>query len=168
VERTAYFVVAESLAKVAKHAPDAQVQISLDDHGGDLLAEITDFGPGSVVCRVKGEPCWRVGGDTEIAWIRGATEPGLTIRSGIPPLFEAYATVELPRSGDGDQAAWSGDPDRCDAAVLAVLGRFTAWRSRWLGYLETGAEDAISRGRTRNVISLAAGELPGCLFVNEK
>lgn len=46
VERAAYFVVAESLANVAKYAPDARVQISLDDHGRDLLVEITDFGPG--------------------------------------------------------------------------------------------------------------------------
>jgi signal transduction histidine kinase len=46
VERAAYFVVAESLANVGKYAPDAQVQISLGDHGCDLLVEITDFGPG--------------------------------------------------------------------------------------------------------------------------
>jgi signal transduction histidine kinase len=46
VERAAYFVVAESLANVAKYASDARVQISLDDHGRDLLVEITDFGPG--------------------------------------------------------------------------------------------------------------------------
>jgi signal transduction histidine kinase len=31
---------------VAKYASDARVQISLDDHGRDLLVEITDFGPG--------------------------------------------------------------------------------------------------------------------------
>jgi signal transduction histidine kinase len=46
VERAAYFVVAESLANAAKHAAGARVQISLDDHGHDLLVEITDFGPG--------------------------------------------------------------------------------------------------------------------------
>ena len=46
VERAAYFVVTESLANVAKHAPEARVQISLDKHGHDLLVEITDFGPG--------------------------------------------------------------------------------------------------------------------------
>jgi signal transduction histidine kinase len=46
VERAAYFVVAESLANVTKHASDAHVQINLDDRGRDLLVEITDFGPG--------------------------------------------------------------------------------------------------------------------------
>jgi len=46
VELAAYFVVAESLANVAKHASDCQAQISLDEHGRDLLVEITDFGPG--------------------------------------------------------------------------------------------------------------------------
>jgi signal transduction histidine kinase len=46
VERAAYFVVAESLANVAKHAAGAHVQINLDEPGRDLLVEITDFGPG--------------------------------------------------------------------------------------------------------------------------
>ena len=46
VERAAYFVVAESLANAAKHAPGARVEISLDASGRDLLVEITDFGPG--------------------------------------------------------------------------------------------------------------------------
>ena len=46
VERAAYFVVAESLANVAKHAPGAHVQISLDDHSRHLLVEVADSGPG--------------------------------------------------------------------------------------------------------------------------
>lgn len=46
VERAAYFVVAESLANVAKYAPEAHVQIDLDEHGHDLLVDITDSGPG--------------------------------------------------------------------------------------------------------------------------
>jgi signal transduction histidine kinase len=46
VETAAYFVVAESLTNVAKHAPDAEamVTISLDDRR--LVAEIADNGPG--------------------------------------------------------------------------------------------------------------------------
>jgi hypothetical protein len=98
-------------------------------------------GGGSDVYRVKDGRRWRVGGDAEVAWIRSATEPGLTLRSGIPPVFEAYATVGLPGSEDRDQAAGSEDPRRYDAAVLAVLGRFTSPQSWWLGYLETGASD---------------------------
>jgi signal transduction histidine kinase len=46
VEIAAYFVVAESLANVAKHALGARVEISLEERGGDLFVEITDFGPG--------------------------------------------------------------------------------------------------------------------------
>jgi signal transduction histidine kinase len=46
VERAAYFVVAESLANVAKYAADARVEIDLDDRGGALVVEVTDFGPG--------------------------------------------------------------------------------------------------------------------------
>jgi signal transduction histidine kinase len=46
VETAAYFVVAESLTNAAKHAPGARVEIRLDERGGDLFVEITDFGPG--------------------------------------------------------------------------------------------------------------------------
>jgi signal transduction histidine kinase len=46
VETAAYFVVAESLTNAAKHAPGALVEVRLDEHGGDLFVEITDFGPG--------------------------------------------------------------------------------------------------------------------------
>jgi signal transduction histidine kinase len=46
VETAAYFVVAESLTNAAKHAPGALVEIRLDEHGGDLFVEITDFGSG--------------------------------------------------------------------------------------------------------------------------
>ena len=46
VETAAYFVVAESLTNTAKHAPGARVEICLDERGGDLFVEVTDFGPG--------------------------------------------------------------------------------------------------------------------------
>jgi signal transduction histidine kinase len=46
VEIAAYFVVAESLTNAAKHAPGARVEVRLDERGGDLFVEITDFGPG--------------------------------------------------------------------------------------------------------------------------
>ena len=46
---------------------------------------------------MKGGRAWRVGLDTEIAWIRENTnKPGLGITAAIPPLFAAYATLELP------------------------------------------------------------------------
>jgi signal transduction histidine kinase len=46
VETAAYFVVAESLTNAAKHAPGASVEVRLDERGGDLFVEVTDFGPG--------------------------------------------------------------------------------------------------------------------------
>jgi signal transduction histidine kinase len=46
VETAAYFVVAESLTNAAKHALGARVEVRLDERGGDLFVEITDFGPG--------------------------------------------------------------------------------------------------------------------------
>jgi signal transduction histidine kinase len=46
VETAAYFVVAESLTNAVKHAPGAPVEVRIDERGGDLFLEITDFGPG--------------------------------------------------------------------------------------------------------------------------
>jgi signal transduction histidine kinase len=46
VERAAYFVVSESLANAAKHAPGARVEINLHLSGGDLLVVVSDSGPG--------------------------------------------------------------------------------------------------------------------------
>jgi hypothetical protein len=84
---------------------------------------------------------WRIGHQAEVAWIQEGTPGGLAITSAIPPVFAAYATLELPGTGDDDAAQWSiGDPeDRHDAAVLAVLSEHTAPQCWWLGYLETGA-----------------------------
>ncbi|HTU28791.1 MAG TPA: sensor histidine kinase [Solirubrobacteraceae bacterium] len=46
VEIAAYFVVAESLTNAAKHAANTRAEVRLDEHGGDLFVEVTDFGPG--------------------------------------------------------------------------------------------------------------------------
>jgi hypothetical protein len=63
---------------------------------------------------------WRIGGEAEVAWILENTEVSLAITSAIPPIFEAYATLELPGSGDHRSASPLEDPDRHNAAVLAV------------------------------------------------
>jgi len=93
--------------------------------------------------RDKDDRRWRIGGDAEIAWIRENTEICRAITSAIPPVFEAYATLELPATGEHDPQSWLEDPDRHDAAVLAVLGEHTAIQPWWLGYLDTGASDVI-------------------------
>jgi hypothetical protein len=95
------------------------------------------------VWRTKDGRAWRIGRDAEIAWIQENTEGGLAITSAIPPVFEAYATLELPGTGDHDAASWLEDPDRHDAGVLAVLSDHTAAQPWWLGYLDTGAADVV-------------------------
>jgi signal transduction histidine kinase len=46
VETAAYFVVAESLTNVAKHAGGAAAHVTLVQHDGKLLIDVTDEGPG--------------------------------------------------------------------------------------------------------------------------
>jgi signal transduction histidine kinase len=46
VETAAYFVAAESLTNVAKHAGGASARVSLWQNHGDLMVEVTDDGPG--------------------------------------------------------------------------------------------------------------------------
>jgi len=94
------------------------------------------------VRREKDGRTWRIGGETEVAWIRENTEVSLAITSAIPPLFEAYATLELPGSGDHLPAS-TLDWDRHDAALLAVLAEHAAPQPWWLGYLDTGGADIV-------------------------
>jgi signal transduction histidine kinase len=46
VETAAYFVVAEALTNVAKHAPHASAHVSLLEEPGHLVVEVSDNGPG--------------------------------------------------------------------------------------------------------------------------
>ena len=46
VETAAYFVIAESLTNVAKHAPGASARVTLSLDGAMLVVEIADNGPG--------------------------------------------------------------------------------------------------------------------------
>src|SRR5271154_2999988 len=81
---------------------------------------------------------WRISGEAEVAWIRENTEVSFAITSAIPPVFEAYATLELPGSGDHPPTSPLEDPHRHNAGVLAVLSEQSA-RLPWsLGYLDTG------------------------------
>jgi hypothetical protein len=95
------------------------------------------------VWRSKDGRAWRIGCAAEIAWIQEDTTSGLAIMSAIPPVFEAYATLELPGSGDLGAASQLEDPDRHDAGVLAVLSERYAAQPWWLGYLDTGADDIV-------------------------
>jgi hypothetical protein len=81
---------------------------------------------------------WRIGADTDVAWIAGGTSVGLTITAAVPPVFEAYATVTLPYAGHGQ--------DRHDRTVLTLLSEHSADQPWWLGYLDTGADDIVFPG----------------------
>ena len=54
VETAAYFVVAESLTNVAKHAPGASAHVTLRQRDGRLLVQIADDGPGGADPRGAG------------------------------------------------------------------------------------------------------------------
>jgi hypothetical protein len=105
----------------------------------------------TAIWRSKDGRRWRIGRHAEIAWIEENTESGLTIMSAIPPVFEAYATLEEPGTGNHELTASSAedwkrrerDWERHEAGVLEVLAAHTAPQPWWLGYLETGAHDVV-------------------------
>jgi hypothetical protein len=88
-----------------------------------------------MVRRARDGSTWRIGTDAEVAWIAGGTSTGRTITAAIPPVFDAYATVELPYGGKGQ--------DEHDRAVLALLSEQSPGQRWWLGYLDTGADDIV-------------------------
>jgi hypothetical protein len=88
-----------------------------------------------MVTKLKDGRTWRIGTSAEVAWIADDTPASLAITAAIPPIFEAYATVELPCGGEGQ--------DEHDRAVLALLTERSAGQPWWLGYLDTGADDIV-------------------------
>jgi hypothetical protein len=80
-----------------------------DDHGAEVWVS-------------KDGRAWRIGREADVAWIRENTVVSFAITSAIPPVFEAYATLELPGSGDHDARSPLEDPDRHDAGgVFSAL-----------------------------------------------
>jgi hypothetical protein len=64
--------------------------------------------------------------------------PGLAITAAIPPVFDAYATIVLPDSGE--------DRERHNRAMLALLEAEPAGQRWWLGYLSTSAGHLVFPG----------------------
>ncbi|GAB2911522.1 hypothetical protein [Streptomyces mayteni] len=79
---------------------------------------------------------WRIGTDSETAWIADGTSVGLTIASAIPPVFDAYATIVVP---EDDDVAW----EALDRALVSVLRGESPNQPWWLGYLDNGADDIV-------------------------
>jgi len=99
--------------------------------------------PRRLITKVRDGTAWPIGGNAEVAWIQDGTSITTLITAAIPPLFDAYATVELPGSG-GNVHGLRNDGQEChDRALLAVLSRHTAPQRWWLGYLDTGADDVV-------------------------
>src|SRR5258708_1815346 len=88
-----------------------------------------------MVTRARDGRTWRIRTDADVAGIANGTSMGRTIPAAIPPVFEAYATVVLPHAGEGQ--------DEHDRAVLALLSEQSTGQPRWLGYLDTGADDIV-------------------------
>src|SRR5260221_6782242 len=88
-----------------------------------------------MVTRARDGRTWRIGTDADVVWIATGTSMAGTITAAIPPVFEAYATVVLPHAGEGQ--------DEHDRAVLALLSEQSTGQPRWLGYLDTGADDIV-------------------------
>jgi hypothetical protein len=64
------------------------------------------------------------------------TPTGVSVTSAIPPVFDDYATVVIPKYEE------SGQP-RHDQAVITVLRSHALDEKWWLGYLQRGGSDVI-------------------------
>ena len=114
---------------LARHTLDAQ---RIRDAAGRARAM---FPVGDHVLRDGRE--WRLGTDADVAWINRATAAGAAITAAIPPSFEAYGALELPRHMEASAML------RHEQAVIDVLTGHTPPQPWWLGYLDTGASDVV-------------------------
>jgi hypothetical protein len=78
---------------------------------------------------------------------------GKSVADAIPPVFEAYSTLEQPLTGDRltkwEAAAYDRQTvvvdawERHETALLDILVGRTRRQEWWLGYLETGNSDVV-------------------------
>ncbi|RAV07989.1 MULTISPECIES: hypothetical protein [Mycobacterium avium complex (MAC)] len=78
---------------------------------------------------------WPIGTHADAAWITTATSIGVRITSAIPPIFDDYATVLLPKPQAEKQSH--------DRAIVALLTRQSPDQQWWIGYLDTGSADVV-------------------------
>jgi hypothetical protein len=91
----------------------------------------------------KDGQAWRIGREADVAWIRKNTEVSFAITSAIPPVFAAYATLELPGGGNHEECSSLEDRERHSDGLLAVLSEHSASQPWWIGYLDTGGADIV-------------------------
>lgn len=94
---------------------------------------------------------WRIGTAEEVRWIQ-ETPVGQSVADAIPPVFEAYATLEQPLTG-GRRTEWEAAQDnqtlyeqawmRHETAMLDIMVQQGEPQPWWLGYLETGISDVV-------------------------
>jgi len=86
VETAAYFVVAESLTNVAKHAPEANATVTLAQSNGTLVVQVVDDGPGGAIATGSGLTGLRHRAEALDGTLDVASEPGLgtAIRAELP------------------------------------------------------------------------------------
>jgi hypothetical protein len=100
--------------------------------------------------RAKDGRDWRIGSAEEVRWIQ-ETPRGKSVADAVPPVFEAYATLEHPLTGDrlteweaAHECQTAVDAwERHEAALLGTLIQLTEPQPWWLGYLETGTSDVV-------------------------
>jgi hypothetical protein len=109
--------------------------------------------PDADVWRSRDGRAWRIGGRAEIAWVAQDTKVGLAITSAIPPLFEAYATLEHPPGSGEPEAIRSAlkEWDPLVAGAIGVLSEHTAAPHWWLGFLDYGPSANIIFNDVRKV-----------------
>lgn len=128
---------------VVRHEFDARLILDAGEKARAM------FGDGCHV--LKDGRAWRLGTSTEAAWINDGTLAGLAITYAIPPIFDSYCTLELPRSHDPTEL------DRHEDAVIEVLTDQAPEQSWWLGYLDTGASDVVFPYAPRTMIYYGYG-----------
>jgi hypothetical protein len=120
--------------------PIVQIPVERVDIDAQLILDAAEraramFGDGLRVHRDGRE--WRLGTADDAAWINDGTSAGAAITSAIPPVFDAYCALELPRPNE------AAEQSRHERAVIELLTRHTPEQPWWLGYLDTGASDVV-------------------------
>ncbi len=84
---------------------------------------------------------WQIGTAADVDWVARGTVAGSTVRSAVPHVFEAYATVVVPEPGERLH-----DHEQRVVRLLVEHSTDHVW---WLGYLDTGASDIVFPGAPR-------------------